>query len=365
MAAESTARFPEKTKGGPRRERLARRRKALGLTQEALAARLEVERTTVVRWERGETQPLPWQRPRLARVLGVSADQLTALLADGERPAGDDPDDERRPRAAGAGVGPAGVPRQLPAAVADFTGRASELATLDDILNAAAHAPGTVVISAISGPAGVGKTALALHWAHQVAGRFPDGQLHVNLRGSDPATAPVTAAEAIRWFLDVLGVPPDRRPLAPDARAALYRSLLAGKRMLILLDNAREEQQVRPLLPASPGSLVIVTSRNSLTGLAATGGARLLSLDVLPRRDAVALLSARIGPDRAAAEPSAIAEIAALCGCLPLALGAAAARAAVRPEMPLSALAAELRESGGLVGPDAGTVTVRLARARN
>jgi len=201
------------------------------------------------------------------------------------------------------------------------------------------------VISAIGGTAGVGKTALALHWAHQVAHRFADGQLHVDLRGFDPSGIPATPAEAIRGFLGPLGVSSDAMPAAPDAQATLYRGLLAARKMLIVLDNARDEQQVRPLLAAGPGSLVVVTSRNQLTGLAATDGARLLPLDVLPAAEAMRLLAARIGADRAAAEPEAIAEIAALCAFLPLALAVAAAHAAARPGFPLSALAAELRDT--------------------
>jgi DNA-binding SARP family transcriptional activator len=249
---------------------------------------------------------------------------------------------------------PAPVPRQLPAAVAGFTGRTAELAALTGMLDQAGT-PGTLVISAIGGTAGVGKTALAVHWAHQVAGRFTDGQLHVNLRGHDPSGSPVTAAEAIRGFLAALGVPPERIPPDPQAQAGLYRSLLSGKQMLILLDNALDERQVRPLLPASPASLVLVTSRSQLGGLAATDGARLLSLDVLSHAEAVQLLAARLGVGRAAAEPDAVDRIAGLCACLPLALAVAAARAAARPGFPLAALAGELAESaGGLDALDGG-----------
>jgi DNA-binding SARP family transcriptional activator/tetratricopeptide (TPR) repeat protein len=238
------------------------------------------------------------------------------------------------------------VPRQLPAAVAGFTGRAAELAALTGMLDQAGT-PGTVVISAIGGTAGVGKTALALYWAHQVAGRFHDGQLHVNLRGYGPSGTPVTATEAIRGFLGALGVPAEHIPPDPQAQAGLYRSLLSDRRMLIVLDNAVDEQQARPLLPASPGSLVIVTSRRQLAGLAAADGARLLPLDVLSHGEAVQMLAVRLGASRAAAEPFAVDRIAGLCACLPLALAIAAARAAARPRFALAALADELAESAG------------------
>ena len=318
-----------------RRQQLAQRRKALGQTQEQLAGQLGVERSTVVRWERGETQPSPWMQPKLARALRVSAERIAELLAVGAQPG----------RAPG---GAAGAPRQLPPTVAGFTGRAAELAALTQVLDqAGVGAPGTVVISAIGGTAGVGKTALALHWAHQIAARFGDGQLYVNLRGFDPAGTPVSAAEAIRGFLDALGVPPERIPMDPEAQAGLYRSLLADRRMLIVADNAHDEQQVRPLLPASPGSLVLVTSRSQLAGLGAADGARLLTLDVLSHAEAVHMLATRLGAARASAEPAGVDRIAGLCACLPLALAVAAARAAARPGFPLAGLADELADSAG------------------
>jgi tetratricopeptide (TPR) repeat protein/transcriptional regulator with XRE-family HTH domain len=338
-----------------RRQRLAQRRKSLGLTQDDLAGLLAVERSTVVRWERGGTEPTPAIQPRLAKALRVSADQLADLLAaashEGVPGRGSRPDDR------------AAVPRQLPTAVADFVGRSAELRTLTRILDeatgmaagtarvevgiSAAEVAGTVVISAIGGTAGVGKTALALHWAHRVAGRFRDGQLYVNLRGFAPGGALGTPARAVRGFLDALGVPPNRIPADPDAQAGLYRTLLADRQMLIVLDNARDEQQVRPLLPASPGSLVLITSRNQLAGLAIAHGARLVTLDVLAHGEAVLLLTARLGADRAAAEPAAVSEIADLCARLPLALAVAAARAGARPGFPLAALTVELRDAAG------------------
>ena len=234
-------------------------------------------------------------------------------------------------------------PRQLPPAVPGFAGRAGELAALTGLLDQVAASAGTVVISAIGGTAGVGKTALAVHWAHQVAGRFPDGQLYINLRGFGPSGQPVTAAEAVRQLLDGLGTAAERIPHGLDAQAGLYRSLLAGRRMLILVDNARDPGQVRPLLPGAPGCLVLVTSRNELTGLGAADGAHLLTLDVLTEEEATELLENRLGRPRVAGEPGAVTDLIGLCSRLPLALSIVAARAAARPQLPLATLAAELR----------------------
>jgi DNA-binding SARP family transcriptional activator len=239
------------------------------------------------------------------------------------------------------------VPRLLPASTAHFTGRASELSTLTGLLDQATAAAGTATICAITGMGGVGKTALALHWAHRVTGAFPHGQLYVNLRGFGPSDEPAPPGEALIGFLGALGVPPKRIPGGMPAQTGLLRSLLAGRRMLIVLDNARDEEQVRPLLPASPGCVVIVTSRGQLAGLAAAEGASLLKLDVLTDAEAHALLAARLGPQRASAEPDAVTEIAVRCGRLPLALAAAAARAATYPHFPLASLAAELRDVRG------------------
>jgi tetratricopeptide (TPR) repeat protein len=239
------------------------------------------------------------------------------------------------------------VPRQLPAAVRNFAGRAAELAMLDALANEVYEDGRTVVISAIDGTAGVGKTALAVYWAHSVADRFPDGQLYVNLRGFDPEGAAVAPAEAVRGFLDALAVPADQVPDGLGAQAALFRSLLAGRRMLIVLDNARDAAQVRQLLPGAPGCLVLVTSRTRLIGLVATEGAQPLTLDLFTSSEAHDLLTRRIGPDRLTAEPVAVDQIVTACARLPLALSIVAARAGAHPRFPLSALAGELRQARG------------------
>ncbi len=235
-------------------------------------------------------------------------------------------------------------PRQLPAAPAHFAGRQRELRVLNEWLDAGAGA-GEALISVITGTAGVGKTALAMHWAHQVRQQFPDGQLYVNLRGFDPSGNPMAPTEAIREFLDSLGMPADRIPSQLDAQAALYRSLQAGKRMLIVADNARDESQVRPLIPAARGALVLVTSRSKLAGLAAAEGARVLTLDVLAEAEARELVASRLGAERTASEPEAATEVIGHCARLPLALSILAARAATTPGSTLAAMAAELRDA--------------------
>jgi len=247
------------------------------------------------------------------------------------------------------------VPAQLPPAVPAFIGRDTELASLDALLPATVQAtaagPATVVIAALSGTAGVGKTALAVHWAHRAAAQFPDGQLYVNLGGFDPGGAAMQPSEALRGFLDALGVSAARIPESLSAQAGLYRSLLAGKRVLVVLDNAKDAGQARPLLPGSPGSLAIVTSRNQLTGLVATDGASALTLDLLGSADARRLLASRLGSRRVAGEPEAVDVIIAGCARLPLALTIAAARAAASPGFPLAVLATELREATRALDP--------------
>ncbi|HEY4465136.1 MAG TPA: BTAD domain-containing putative transcriptional regulator [Streptosporangiaceae bacterium] len=251
------------------------------------------------------------------------------------------------PAAAWPGVAtpavPAVRPAQLPADLSAFTNRKGELAQLNSLVDQGVEA--APVIATIGGMAGIGKTALAVHWAHQVAGQFPDGQLYVNLRGFDPFGTPTASGEALRGFLDSLGVAPQRIPDGLQAQAGLYRSLLDGRRMLVLLDNARDVEQVRPLLPGSPGCLVIITSRNQLTGLVTTHNARSLTLYPFSADDARDALTRRLGPGRLAAEPDALAEITDLCAGLPLAVAVVAARASIYPGLTLAGIAGELRDA--------------------
>ncbi|GIH21692.1 hypothetical protein Aph01nite_00020 [Acrocarpospora phusangensis] len=229
------------------------------------------------------------------------------------------------------------MPAQLPADVAGFAGRAGLLDHLDRLLTSDSLAARIFVVS---GTAGVGKTAFAVHWAHRIARRFPDGQLFVNLRGFDPSGSPLEPAEAVRGFLDALGVPAQH---GHQDRFSLYRSLLAGRRMLVVLDNARDAAQVRPLLPGAREGLVIVTSRGQLSGLVARESAHPIPLDLLTEAEARDLLARRLGSDRVAAEPDAVGEIVARCERLPLALAIMAARAASHPGFPLAAFADEVR----------------------
>ena len=234
-------------------------------------------------------------------------------------------------------------PAELPHALPHFVGRDAELKLLDSLAPGPAVAPEMSII-VIAGTAGVGKTTLAVHWAHRIRDRFPDGQLSINLRGFDPTGATVESADAIRGFLDALSSSTQHLPVRLEAQAALFRSLIAGKRMLILLDNARDADQVRDLLPGTPGCLVIVTSRNQLGGLVATDGASIVDLDLLSTTDARSLLVRRLGSVRVAGEPQAVDQIIDACARLPLALSIAAARAVTRPNFPLSGLAAELAD---------------------
>ncbi|WP_439660939.1 BTAD domain-containing putative transcriptional regulator [Lentzea sp. HUAS TT2] len=232
------------------------------------------------------------------------------------------------------------VPVQLPHEIRDFTGRGKELAKLIEVVPHD-HSP---VLVAITGTGGVGKTALAVRFAHQVAARFPDGQLHVDLRGFDSSAPPVQPAAALHQLLQSLGVPSERIPEDLPAKSALYRSVLAGKRVLVLLDNARLAEQVRPLLPGRSTSMVLVTSRNHLGGLVARDGAHSLTLSTLTRDEGLALLTSAVGADRVAAEPAAAAKLVELCGHLPLAVRIAAERVVTRPHLTLADLASDLAD---------------------
>lgn len=284
------------------------------------------------------------------------------VLAGGDRPDGSGPwpgAPRESPGQTAPGRDVPAVPHELPPAAPGFTGRSEQLQALTRLLDRPGERdPGTVVISAIGGTAGVGKTALAVHWAHKAAHRFPDGQLYVNLRGYDPGQ-PVPPADALSGFLRALGVPGQEIPPDEAQRSARYRTLLAGKRMLIILDNAGSAGQVRPLLPGSSTCAVIVTSRDTLAGLVARDGAARLDLDVLSQPEAISLLRALIG-DRVDTEPDAAARLAAACCRLPLALRVAAELAASRPTIPLARLADDLAGLRGRLdlldaGDDPGT----------
>lgn len=239
------------------------------------------------------------------------------------------------------------APRHLPRDVRGFVNRTGELEQLNAVLPGRDGEPLVVSVYVIAGTAGAGKTSLALHWAHRVKDRFPDGQLYINLRGYDPGE-PVTAEEALRRFLPSLGVPASAVPSDGEAAADLYRSLLANRRVLVVLDNAATVGQVRPLLPGGEHCLTIVTSRNRLSGLAIRDGAHRLTLGTLPEAEAVALLRVVTAGFRQRDSEEALAELSRLCARLPLALRIAAERAATHPHMRLAELITELRDSSAL-----------------
>jgi tetratricopeptide (TPR) repeat protein len=288
---------------------------------------------------------------RLHRTVLAGADALSTHLPDRTRPVAAPAADPEPPEPTPAPK--AATPAQLPAGIATFTGRGEHVERLDRIL-AETHdtdqPPGIVVLA---GAPGVGKTALALHWAHRVRDRFPDGALYVNLRGhaSGPPLRPV---DALAGFVQALGVAPERMPTDADTAAALYRSLLAGRRVIVVLDNAHTADQVRPLLPGTPGCLVVVTSRDRLRGLVARDGARRLDVAELRPAEARALLVRLLGADRVEAAPAAAEELAGACGRLPLAMRIAAATLAEAPWRPLADYVKDLVAGNRL---DAFTVT--------
>lgn len=304
------------------RARLMLTLQAAGRTADALDEYLAARRLLVA--ELG-VEPGPMLRQAHAEVLRLDETDVASPPATGVRPA------------------------QLPALATRIVGREAELALLAlTLAEQGRAAPAAPMVCVISGPAGVGKSTLAAAWAHQVTGSFADGQLWVDLRGFDSRGAPLTADQVLPRFLAALGVAADDVPVDADVAGDLYRSLLADRRVLVVLDNAREADQVRPLLPTSPGSLTVVTSRHDLSALTVTHGAQLVSLDVLTPADATELLADRLGPDRLSAEPEAMREIIERCGGLPLALALVAARVAARADLSMGAMAAQLRERSSL-----------------
>lgn len=257
---------------------------------------------------------------------------------------------------------PVDVPRQLPATIRHFVGRQAEQKEFTELLDTAERTGTPAPVLTISGPPGVGKTALAVHWGHSEAHRFPDGQLYLDLRGFHPSDTPLTSDGAIRDLLSSF-LPDDARlPASASARAALYRSIVADKTVLIMLDNAHHAEQVRPLLPGGPRCLTIVTSRNRLNGLVAMEGAHPVPLGVLPDEDAHLLLQRRLGKGRLECEPDAARAIVDLCHRLPLALSLVSARGATCPQLSLTTLTEEMSEKDSTLDrfrTDPGSADVR------
>ena len=330
-------------------ELLRTHRTATGLTQEELAERSRLSIRAIADMERGRTvRPYRGSVGRLAAALKLTdhdCEQLERAARSGTTK-GSMPQRRTVPDAVSRRAAqlrhPIVVPRQLPSAVPHFVGRAPELAALTSVLLGLSETSGAVPVSAIVGSAGVGKTALAVHWAHQVAHRFPDGQLYLDMRGFDQGSDPLVPSDALRSVLGALGLPAAVIPASPGSQAGLYRSIVAGRRILVVLDNVADPAQVRPLLPASGACLVLVTSRDQLAGLVAQG-ARLVFLDVLGSSEAADLVSFMMGAERVAAESQAAEEVCRLCARLPVALVAAAARAVSSPGLALADLAEELR----------------------
>jgi tetratricopeptide (TPR) repeat protein len=328
------------------RRRLARQQGGPELTYRELAAMTGWSHGIIGEYLTGRVLPPTDRFDVLVRLLGAGPAEQGALAT-----ARDRVEESRRRTPPGGALTGALVPRQLPVDVFGFTGRASQLADLDALLEHGlpGHGPpahGAIrpaaLISAVAGTAGVGKTALAVRWAHRVAGRFPDGQLYIDLRGYDPER-PVAPAEALARFLRSLGMDGAKIPGETAERAACYRTMLAGRRMLVVLDNAHAADQVRPLLPGTPSCFVLVTSRDDLTGLVARDGARRIELDMLTAAEAVTLLRTLIGP-RVDADVTAANALAERCLRLPLALRIAAELATAHPDMTPADLLADLHD---------------------
>jgi transcriptional regulator with XRE-family HTH domain/tetratricopeptide (TPR) repeat protein len=341
-------------------------RRRAGLTQEELADKSGISVRAISKMETGRSGTPRAETVRLlAAVVALTDTERTdfiQLAATSDRQTGPARGGEAPTAGAWSPAGQPLVPAQLPADIRGFIGRIDALRYLDSLLDERGRTQ-AVMLATITGMAGVGKTTLAVHWSHRAvaAGEFPDGQLYVNLRGFDPHAEPVRPAAALRGFLDALHVPARAVPTTIDRQSALLRSLLVGRRMLLVLDNARDAEQVRPLLPGSPGCFVLVTSRDELSGLLVTDAAGPVRLGLLSVPEARQLLANRLGADprcglgvqpgagRITAEPSAVDELIAQCAGLPLALAIMAARAATTPDTALSVIAAEQRDAATLL----------------
>lgn len=315
------------------RRREARRREGAALTYRELAAKTGWSHAIIGEYLTGSALPPTDRFDLLIQVLGAAPAELGPLAT-----ARDRVEEHRRPARAKPSTAVA-VPRQLPAPVPGFVGRQRELVELERLVTTGA---GGLVVAAVCGSGGVGKTALAIQWAHGCADRFRDGQLYVDLHGY-AAADPLDPGDALARFLYALGVEPARIPTGTSERAAQFRTLLAGRRMLIVLDNAVSAEQVRPLLPGSPLCMVLVTSRDSLAGLVATEGAHRVDLDVLSDAEAVTLLRVLLG-NRVDDAPEDAQALALRCGRLPLALRIAAELAASRADTSLAELVADLQD---------------------
>ncbi|WP_162293079.1 tetratricopeptide repeat protein [Actinophytocola xinjiangensis] len=251
------------------------------------------------------------------------------------------------------------VPRQLPPPLPDFTGRQREMTVLDGLLSEVGDPPAKVMVAVVHGVGGAGKTTLAVQWAHRAQHRFQGGTLFVNLRGSGPSE-PLDPAVVLALFLPALGTTEAQVPIEFEARIGLYRSLLAQRRVLVVLDNAANAEQVRPLLPSAPGCMAVVTGRGGLTSLVITEAARRVSLDVFTTEESEDLLRGIVGTERIDDELHAVAELLALCGGLPLAVRVAATRAAARPHVGIGDVVAEISDDGDRLEEDDGvTFAVR------
>ena len=320
---------------------LRQAREGQGISLRALARKLCRSHSSLVEYERGH-RLAPLDIVEAYEIeLNVTAGTLVAVREQAHLELYGEDRLHRRTYVLKAGPPPL---RQLPSDVGAFTGREVELARLHAIVaEGRVHGGAPVVISAIFGMGGVGKTALAVHLAHQLAPQFPDAQLCVNFHGYEPQQR-LSASQALDRCLRDLGVSPEALPADVEERATRYRELLAGKRALIILDNASSAEQVRPLLPGSSTCLVLITSRHSLGGLVVTEGAQVLDLDALAPQEAVQLIRLVVGQGRVNAEPEATEDLARLCGYLPLAVRIAAARLATRAALSIADLVRRLTD---------------------